>query len=274
MQAGVRVFTRTRPMVDMLRISPRVVRPWTLNACHNQVYRPDAFVADGKWQAISNEWICRLDPGEGMFRPGFDIAVIRVEDDVFDCFRELRLMHADSKNIILSQQYQTFLDAAFTSLSLQVDLSRPFELQGLAVQPPGLVTVTINDVLGAYIGLHVDSWDGTSVPQSGAARSRICVNLGEEPRRFQFLPIIFASQDPQAYGLGEGARDALAERILATRGGPVLELSLAPGEAYLAPTDNIIHDGCTLGRTTLDYNLNLRGHFNLLLDPREAGARS
>ena len=40
---------------------------------------------------------------------------------------------------------------------------------------------------------------------------------------------------------------------------PVIRIKLNPGEAYIAPTDNIIHDGSSLGQLRHDMNLTIRG---------------
>ena len=42
---------------------------------------------------------------------------------------------------------------------------------------------------------------------------------------------------------------------------PVIRLRIAPNEAYIAPTENIIHDGSTLGKMYFDICLTIRGKF-------------
>jgi hypothetical protein len=45
---------------------------------------------------------------------------------------------------------------------------------------------------------------------------------------------------------------------------PVVRLAVLPGEAYIAPTENMIHDGTTEGMRVLDQQVTVRGR----LDPR------
>ena len=40
---------------------------------------------------------------------------------------------------------------------------------------------------------------------------------------------------------------------------PVVRLTIRPGEAYIAPTENLIHDGSTLGMTSPDLALHMIG---------------
>ncbi len=42
---------------------------------------------------------------------------------------------------------------------------------------------------------------------------------------------------------------------------PVIKVRVAPGEAYIAPTENMIHDGSTVGKQYPDIHLTLFGYF-------------
>ncbi len=42
---------------------------------------------------------------------------------------------------------------------------------------------------------------------------------------------------------------------------PVIKLRVGPDEAYVAPTESLIHDGNTEGGSRLDIDLMVRGHF-------------
>jgi hypothetical protein len=40
---------------------------------------------------------------------------------------------------------------------------------------------------------------------------------------------------------------------------PVLRLRIQPGEAYIAPTENVVHDGSSMEMSVADISLSLRG---------------
>jgi hypothetical protein len=42
-----------------------------------------------------------------------------------------------------------------------------------------------------------------------------------------------------------------------------VKVRVAPGEAYIAPTDNVIHDASTVGSQTPSITLTLRGWFTV-----------
>jgi hypothetical protein len=42
---------------------------------------------------------------------------------------------------------------------------------------------------------------------------------------------------------------------------PVVRLRIGPGEGYIAPTENVIHDGSTIGMTKWDLYLTMLDYF-------------
>jgi hypothetical protein len=47
---------------------------------------------------------------------------------------------------------------------------------------------------------------------------------------------------------------------------PAVRLRIRPGEAYIAPTENIAHDGSTIGMDAMDITLTVIGRFSLCLN--------
>ena len=43
---------------------------------------------------------------------------------------------------------------------------------------------------------------------------------------------------------------------------PVVAIEIAPGEAYIAPTEDLIHDGCSEGMKNNDVCLTMLGYFS------------
>jgi hypothetical protein len=118
---------------------------------------------------------------------------------------------------------------------------------GVSERPSGLRASTFDVATGCRLGLHVDGWDGTPLRQRHLARVRLCVNLGHRNRSFLFLPYDVATVVDYLEsngGIGDGTN--IGARFCADFPDvPVFELVIPPGCAYLAPTDNLIHDGCS-----------------------------
>jgi hypothetical protein len=141
---------------------------------------------------------------------------------------------------------------------------------------PGKPTVSFDPDTGLHVGLHMDSFDRRPDHLRDRASNRFSINLGEQTRYFLFV-------DREAVGLLDGlarcreprpAPARLATRYLQTYPGtPVWRLCLQPGEAYFAPTENIIHDGSSHPMSARDIHCTLRGYFLPAAGRREPPAR-
>ncbi|MBW4689711.1 MAG: hypothetical protein KME40_32610 [Komarekiella atlantica HA4396-MV6] len=134
-----------------------------------------------------------------------------------------------------------------------------FKVLGLYIKPPGLKTVTVNSVNNQsenlYIGMHLDSWDRYPLRRRHKSRNRICINLGCEDRFFLFINLTLIDM---FYALGLLIPKDIHKHYRGTELGnefmkqypsyPVVKLTVRPNEAYIAPTDNLIHDASTRGR--------------------------
>jgi hypothetical protein len=133
---------------------------------------------------------------------------------------------------------------------------------------PGLITMTRAVDRDARIGLHFDRWDGLSVDELESSSNRISINLGPSDRYFIFL-------NQTASGMAailerEGLRVARDVRAIglafmsAFPDYPIVRIRLRPGDAYIAPTENILHDGTSFEVAEENHYLSLRGRFNFL----------
>jgi hypothetical protein len=94
------------------------------------------------------------------------------------------------------------------------------------------------------------------------------VNIGAEPRHFLFVNLslmnitrILAEQSQEnADRESESVGPTFMSRF---PGYPIMKVRVAPGEAYIAPTDNMIHDASTVGSKTPSVTLTLRGWFTV-----------
>jgi uncharacterized protein len=140
---------------------------------------------------------------------------------------------------------------------------------GIAVKRPGLPTVTIDGDTNRLIGLHLDDWYAFPLERRHTSPNRICVNLGHEDRFLLFInrPIAQMHQDITGAGrkicMSAGGTPIARTFMRLFPGYPVLRVRIGPGEAYIAPTENIAHDASSVGMSTMDVTLQIRGHFAL-----------
>ncbi len=137
---------------------------------------------------------------------------------------------------------------------------------GQQVEPPGRDTLTLNEETRRYIGLHVDSWDPLDIAERHAARNRMSINLGPVPRWYCYIPLTLpevaarvAARTGRVFG-GPGDPTPMARRFMALEPDiAVIRCRIEPGEAYIAPTENTIHDGSSADAAGLGRHFTVLG---------------
>lgn len=139
---------------------------------------------------------------------------------------------------------------------------------GLQIDQPGLETVTLSDDTGRLPGLHVDSWDDADIQSRANARNRLSINVGSVPRYFLFIPL--SLRDIASFV------EIVTDQPIRTRGDqtplgrefmqlnpmiPVVRCRIDPGELYIAPTENIVHDGSSANTNALGRSFAVLGRF-------------
>jgi hypothetical protein len=98
---------------------------------------------------------------------------------------------------------------------------------------------------GKLTGLHIDRWEKRPLSSLSSARNRVCLNMGPHPRWLVFLAIdlheiaALCGIDVTIPFTTSHAQTYLRRHPIT----PVYRLRIEPGEAYVAPTERLIHDG-------------------------------
>jgi hypothetical protein len=141
------------------------------------------------------------------------------------------------------------------------------------VRPPRLQTLTADHDTRDFVGLHVDSWSRNELGLSHRDHfpNRVCVNLGADDRFFLFINIPVSQMDVLTEDKNTDAARAYGPSSLAIDfmrsfpSYPVVRVRIRPGEGYVAPTENIAHDGSSIDMNAIDVTLSVRGYFGLCL---------
>lgn len=171
----------------------------------------------------------------------------------------------------LFEQFELLLNNFLLSMEM-VDETAPV-IHAFPIATHGLPSITRRYLNGSeeyrFCGLHVDCDSGASVVACTSARNRISINLTGEPRHLFFINIALDELNAryaEQFGLPTNIddRNSLVQEFLAhNHTYPVVRLTVQPYEAYIAPTDNIIHEASTLGRTIEDVTLVALGKFKV-----------
>jgi hypothetical protein len=199
-------------------------------------YADRAVLVDGSPITLSNA--SELSD-ETISIPGTFIAVQRTPST----FAAIRKVMSTRGNLGLLREAEkaTICEALADDLKVRWTLEQAAPLRGLHERFRAGHT-TYDPTTLMRIGLHLDSW--TDMGDRAIAPNRVCVNAGEHPRLFLFhaerLDVFaerYAGSDAAAAFERDFERRALAGEVR------VFGVETEPGEAYIAPTDNLIHDG-------------------------------
>jgi hypothetical protein len=117
----------------------------------------------------------------------------------------------------------------------------------------------------ARVGLHFDRWDSLPVDELNLSSNRVSINLGPSDRYFIYLnrtasgmaELLNRTNMPcrrDVHAIGPAFMSAFPDY-------PIVRLRLRPGDAYIAPTENVLHDGSSTEVAGINHYLSLRGRF-------------
>jgi hypothetical protein len=135
------------------------------------------------------------------------------------------------------------LDAVCRRLSAD----SPFEHKGRWLAKGGgtSLSTTWDRADGRLTGLHIDRWERRPVASFSYTRNRVCLNLGPRSRYLVFVPMDLLELAARC-GIDRTGSFTTLHAQTYLRQNPmtrVYRLRVEPGEAYVAPTECLIHDG-------------------------------
>lgn len=252
-----------------------------------KAYGDDAFVCSNEWRAFRQSEQRGLNielNSTGL--TGFTVAAFSLDKPAHD---ELLHIYAGStgKCTSCSSEAMPLQSTAIASASLIVT-NAVHKAGGWRVDPalfagggfysaPGNRThMTMYDDRLRRVGLHIDSFDRAASKDRHKAQNRICVNLGSGARAFIFCPLasidIVAMLNLAAERTQDVAKnmDGHITRFMSSiREIPLVRIVLRPGQGYIAPTENLIHDASSFAMEDLTFTY--RGR---IISPGESGATS
>jgi len=246
---------------------PAVTSPWQAR------YRDGAVVPRGPWRPPDQAEMPLL-AGQGRTGGrGTWISVVPVPRSYLDLSRPLHDASRNSRqsweqaNAYVSDHADMEAIVRFGT-RFSTDRERAVLQQGGRANAPRLPTVTMDGGSGQLIGLHVDNWFNTPLGKRDESPNRVALNLGSQDRYLLFvnLPLMrmweLVHEKPRTGPAEPRLQADLLDRFWKKFPSyPVVRLRIGPGEAYVAPTENIAHDGSTLDMSTWDIYLTVLGYF-------------
>ena len=238
-------------------------------------YWTGAFVPKLPWRRPSNSKLHLLLGSADTAQPGKWIQVISIPEEIIGLFEGARIAskHSTDQELreytIGSQYREAILKTVEYARTLTWPEHPQIERASVFFKAPGLPTTTPRNY-PELLGLHIDSaYQEVPFNERNYAPVRISINLGLDDR---FLLFVSASLDQIHQMLADRKIQYRMQSSIATHefraafmsnfpDFPVVKVRIRPGEAYLAPTENLIHDGSTVGQAHFDVQFSACGHF-------------
>lgn len=244
-------------------------------------FLPNARIPTLPWRPPNNrEWSTLIDSRK-VWDHGKSVALFRLPKHILEPLSKLQLnlKHSieDYYSVYDNPHYKPVMKEILSGLSSyyssRIDRNR---ILVMALAFPDLMTVSTDtlrvdkpDGERGFIGLHVDSADKVMIAEAHRAKNRLCINVGRGDRSVLFINQtmmeIFKSVHPDQKAKAAStpsSKDMAHEFMEKNPNYPVTRLKVKPGEAYIAPTDNLVHDGCSLETNHPDVTLHFLGDFH------------
>lgn len=218
-------------------------------------FAPDSFVPRGPWADGESVVHRILRPKQ---QPNGQVGVYTVDPDIV---RQLQRSCEPNAGLELRRgTVERLLEHCDTQIAR---VGGNVHIIGLTESRAGGPTITRDNQQPGRpkVGLHVDSWDGPEIADRAQRSQRICINLGCSYRFLLFINRPVTELDGTfPADVNKTVRKFLREH----RDYPVVAVRVNAGEAYIAPTEYLIHDGWNPSEGQPDRTFTVRAHFEAL----------
>lgn len=227
-------------------------------------YMDCAYVPSMPWRTLSSDEREILIADHCQLHYSSSIALLQMPESILELLDHLKLHKIVTQEEFYSQvnSHQGKLAIKSVKEFVQSFLVSGDEFQTILVfNEPGLTSTAFVPERNHYIGLHVDYLHQQSIHTRNLSGNRISINLGREPRYLTYVNLTMQ----HLIELTETKEDVCSPDSLVKNffqlfpKYPVVRLKINPGEAYIAPTQNIIHDGIG-SRVAPDLHLTICGY--------------
>lgn len=250
---------------DRLEISSGVIRP-TAPLDDGLPYAEHALIPRNDWRPLNDIEYQQLHAPRDQHRMWNTIWLLKAPQDKKTRIEEIAYQAIEVQRVAsLDTQSDSLIQSLEEVMADFPGIKRAGPIFGIAQSPAkgGLYTLTPYRDNKHRTGLHFDSWDRLAWFDRRGGSNRISINSGTGDRYFLFAgeTAVEIWNKFGRSGSVEEQGDLARSYLNAHPDTPIFRLRLKPGEAYMAPTENLIHDGSSFGKTSEDKHTTVRGFF-------------
>jgi hypothetical protein len=234
-------------------------------------FAPNAYVPKCDWRPLRDDEWALLQGTETSGQIAGDtpsaLLVWKLPSSLLEPFKFIPAGIAKKNKTYIAENLLTHPDSRRAENNLlnflwNQGLRAGLRILGHCHQAPGAITSGIRGD-GKRVGLHIDSWAGGAAGARTGFPTRLCLNLGPEPRFLMFANLdvknmIAACPELEAV---VDANEVVTEFMRLNPNYPIVKIQVNPGEVYVAPTEVILHDGSCAGKAFVDAQTTLLGPF-------------
>jgi hypothetical protein len=201
------------------------------------------------------------------------VTVLDIPKDILELFHQLQLdqYQSDDKDFLTLIKKDN--EAVFNTLSQKLNawfktitFRDQKKIIGLFSLEGNKWSTAYDAASDKYIGLHIDNSLGLPYEDHEFKPNRMSLNLGTEPRYFMYSTL----------HIKDILEKATEERVTLKdnfqlmnfyyqhfKEEPIYQIEIQPGEAYIAPSDHVIHDGRNLHMKSKDITFVVAGYFKV-----------
>lgn len=205
------------------------------------------------------------------------IYCFKIEDHQFKGIVEnLGISNLESKDDLLKmitdrESAYNLLKNKFSKLISKFSLDQKHHIHDIYLGNPRQLTTTIEFDKEPHkkCGLHFDNWGQLAISELEKAQNRICINLGKSHRYIIFVNKTIFEMKNELIQIDEKFKNIEDSNELGQLyfknvhpvNYKILFFKLEPFEGYIAPTENVMHDGSNFDSDYVDIQLTARGLF-------------
>lgn len=275
-QDGIKLIVESGNIDEKVFINNGVKLGKTIPTNGSLIYCDDAFIPDHSWRNLNSFEKNMIIAGDNKQNYSSSILINKLPNNIIALIEQLQIGDCqDYPSILRAFWNNSEIVKVIQSEIIQIlykysqDHSKLL-FHRIVFNPPQIETLTyfIEDKKLNFVGFHIDRstvFDFTDVDKS---KNRLCINVGLENRIVYYINLSLN----QMYSLLKDIKTIDFSKLTVDNIGtfffqnfpnyPVVKIIQAPYEYYIMPTDNVLHDGSSLGKEKHDICLVYLGYFN------------
>ena len=236
----------------------------------NLNYLKNSFIPKKDWRPITDSEFKKLVTNNFSNPFHKTIAIGNIPKDIVSTIHKLEL--SNCKSLFDIDSTLRSKEKSITELNNKLEIflgtksSIPkFRFHRITKGQPNHETTTfhfINTEFVRYTGLHIDESRIFTPYSAYKSDNRISINISEESR-YLFYVNLSLRQISNLIKNTEITASNIVEKFFEQNPNyPIIRLEIKPYQYYIAPTDNFIHDGSTLGNKKHDITIVYTGIFD------------